>query len=147
MASTEPAQLDKNVLVCISGLPGADTADGIEMMVPGEYHFRSGTHYISYDEATDEDGKETDTHCLLKITPDRVEVVKRGNVTTKLIFEPEVQNVAMYNTQFGAITLGTRVKSLKLSSEAHCFRTELVYDLDMNYEFLQTCHLTITVTD
>lgn len=147
MGSTGAAMLEKDVLVTISGLPGADTADGIELVVPGEYHFRNNTHFISYEETSDADGKETDTHCLMKITPEKVEVVKRGNITTKLIFEPDVLNIGMYNTPVGAITLGTRVTSLKINSEPHCLRTEMVYDLEMNYEFLQTCHLTVTVTD
>ena len=146
MASTV-AMLDKNVLVSISGLPGADTADGIEIVVPGEYHFRNGTHYISYEETSDTDGKETDTHCLLKISADKIEAVKRGNVTTKLIFEPDILNISLYNTPFGALTLGTRVKSLNVSTKPHCLKTDMIYDLEMNYEYLQTCHLTITVTD
>lgn len=141
--------LEQKVLLELSGLPsdGNGQAEGIELMCPGEYHFVNGKHYISYEETTDEKGQKPDTRCLLKISKKNVELVKRGDVTTHMFFEPGSPNLTVYNTPFGQFDIETNVTSLRVLEEPHLLLVEMVYTLNMNYDFAQECHLTIKVTD
>ena len=51
--------MDKEVLIHVSGLQTMD-AEGdqepIEIVVPGEYYFRNGSHYLRYEEILEDDG-------------------------------------------------------------------------------------------
>ena len=45
--------MEKEVLIHVKGLHMLDTQDGeepIEIVVPGEYYFRNGSHYLRYEE-------------------------------------------------------------------------------------------------
>ena len=57
--------MEKEVLIHVKGLHMMDTPEGdepIEIVVPGEYYFRNGSHYLRYEEMLDEQGllKEQD---------------------------------------------------------------------------------------
>ena len=45
--------MEKEVLIHVKGLHMMDTPEGdepIEIVVPGEYYFRNGSHYLRYEE-------------------------------------------------------------------------------------------------
>ena len=51
--------MEKEVLIHVKGLHMMDTPEGdepIEIVVPGEYYFRNGSHYLRYEEMLDEQG-------------------------------------------------------------------------------------------
>ena len=54
--------MDKEVLIHVSGLQTMD-AEGdqepIEIVVPGQYYFRNGSHYLRYEELLDETAEPT----------------------------------------------------------------------------------------
>ncbi len=140
--------LEQSVVVRISGLPSdGENSEMIELMCPGEYHFRDGKHYITYQETSDEQGNRPDTHCILKISRDAVEIIKRGDITTHMFFIPGSPNVTVYTTPFGQFDIETNVTSLEVVEEEHLLRVEMFYTMEMNYDFAQECHLTIAVTD
>ena len=44
--------MEKEVLIHVKGLHMMDTPEGdepIEIVVPGEYYFRNGSHYLRYE--------------------------------------------------------------------------------------------------
>ena len=52
-------RMDKEVLIHVRGLQTMD-ADGeqepLEIVVPGQYYFRNGSHYLRYEEILEDDG-------------------------------------------------------------------------------------------
>ena len=69
--------MEKEVLIHVKGLHMMDTPEGdepIEIVVPGEYYFRNGSHYLRYEEMLDEQGDPTINYikissCLLYTSP------------------------------------------------------------------------------
>ena len=54
--------MEKEVLIHVKGLHMLDTQDGeepIEIVVPGEYYFRNGSHYLRYEELLEDQGDPT----------------------------------------------------------------------------------------
>ena len=55
-------KMDKEVLIHVRGLQMMD-ADGdqepIEIVVPGEYYFRNGSHYLRYEEILEDFAEPT----------------------------------------------------------------------------------------
>ena len=62
-----------------------DENDVIEMITAGTFNEKNGKKYLIYDETIVEGGDQT--HNIVKIWPDKVEVTKRGLVDTHMTFE------------------------------------------------------------
>lgn len=140
--------MNREVLVSISGLQLADgTNETVEVISRGEYHFRGGTHFVTYEETTEEASNRMDTKCILKITKEQIELIKKGEVTTRLLFEKGLPHISHYTTQFGDIVIGTTTNSIKLVEEEHELLAELAYSLDINDCFVAENQLTVKVSD
>ena len=73
--------MDKEVLIHVRGLQTID-ADGdqepVEIVVPGQYYFRNGSHYLRYEEILEDFAEPTINY--IKISPKGMEVRKKGVV-------------------------------------------------------------------
>ena len=80
--------MNKDVLINVTGLQMTDS-DGnsqpIEMIVPGNYYFKNGSHYLRYEEILDESGEPTVNY--VKLSPTSMEVRKKGLVNVHMVFE------------------------------------------------------------
>ena len=70
--------MDKNVIVSVSGMlfaqgKGGESED-VEVISPGEYHWKNGKHYIRYVEINEE--FEEPIMNTLKISPDEVSIMR-----------------------------------------------------------------------
>ena len=77
---------DREVLVTVSGLlfmadEEAERQD-IEVIAPGQYYWKNGKHYITYDEMAENFTEPV--HNLLKISPETVSIRKKGLIETEL---------------------------------------------------------------
>ena len=59
----------------------------VEVVSCGEYHFRNGKHFVIYEEVMDESSNHMDTKCLLKLSDKHIELLKKGDVETHMVFE------------------------------------------------------------
>ena len=78
--------MDKNVLIHVRGLQMMDVGDEqepIELVVPGEYYFRNGSHYLRYEEILDESSKPTINY--IKMSSGSMEVRKQGLVNVHMV--------------------------------------------------------------
>ena len=124
------------------GLP-----EGVEIVYPGEYYYKNGNHYVLYEESSDEAGTVMDTRCILKMRQGRLEMIKHGAVSTNMVFEPGNPNVSIYRTPFGELSVGTAVRGLDVTEEEHLIKADLLYTVEINNDYAEECHLTLTVTD
>ena len=106
--------MEKEVLIHVKGLHMMDTPEGdepIEIVVPGEYYFRNGSHYLRYEEMLDEQGDPTVNY--IKISSRGMEVRKKGQVNTHMVFEQGKRNMAFYTTPFGTLEMGISATNLE----------------------------------
>ena len=96
--------MKENIVIYITGLhsTGSDD-DSVEMIYAGKHYFRNGKHFIKYQESL-EDGLLTDN--MIKISPKEVELVKKGPMTTNMLFTIGEKNLSYYDTPFGSMTMG-----------------------------------------
>lgn len=57
----------------------------IEIIVPGQYYFRNGSHYLRYEELLDETAEPTINY--IKVSGKGLEVSKKGLVNVHMVFE------------------------------------------------------------
>ena len=136
--------MEKEVLIHVKGLHMMDAPEGdepIEIVVPGEYYFRNGSHYLRYEEMLEDHGDPTVNY--IKISPKGMEVRKKGLVNTHMVFEQGKRNMAFYTTSFGTLEMGISATNLELKESDSRLDMKVNYSLDLNQEHVADCCLDI----
>ncbi|MBQ2250483.1 MAG: DUF1934 domain-containing protein, partial [Lachnospiraceae bacterium] len=92
------------------------------------------------------EGMQATTKNTVKISPEIVEVTKKGAVSSKMIYELGKQHMSDYMTPMGLIVLGITTKDLFVEANADKLRMELRYAMEMNGQFVSDSILEITAT-
>lgn len=136
--------MDKNVLIHVRGLQMMDAGDEqepIEFVVPGEYYFRNGSHYLRYEEILDESSQPTINY--IKMSSGSMEVRKQGLVNVHMVFEQGKKNMTLYTTPFGTLQMGIAATGMKLRESENSIDMKVDYALDMNEEHVADCYLSV----
>ena len=138
--------MDKNVLIHVRGLQLMDAdsdQEPLEIVVPGEYYFRNGSHYLRYEEIMEDFTEPTINY--IKIAPEGMELRKKGLVNVHMVFEQGKKNMTYYTTPFGTIQMGIAATNLDLEESKDTLNMKVDYALDMNDEHVADCYLSIRV--
>lgn len=137
--------MTKDVLITISGLQFMDEegAEPVEVITAGEYYYRNGKHYILYDEVME--GFEGTTKNRIKIGENVMDISKKGVSNVHMSFEKNKKNLTSYQTPFGNLLIGIEARQLHIAEEEDVIDIKVEYDLEVNYEHLAECSLTISV--
>lgn len=136
--------MNKDVLIHVRGLQMMETDDAqepIEIVVPGQYYFRNGSHYLRYEEMLDDTAETTVNY--IKMSPNGVEVRKQGQVNVHMVFEEGKKNKTFYNTPYGTLQMGILATGLELKESEDGIQMKVDYALDMNEEHVADCYLTV----
>ena len=139
--------MTKEVLIRISGshyIESDPEADLLELIVPGEYYFRNGKHYLIYDEVMEEN--MAPVHNVVKIADKMMEITKNGDVGSKLHFEKNSKKMSKYTTPYGQMMVAVNTKDLHMKEEEHSLKVEVEYSLEINYEHVSDCRLVLDVS-
>ena len=138
--------MDKEVLIHVRGLHMMEE-DGeqepVEIVVPGEYYFRNGSHYLRYEEILEDFSEPTINY--IKISPKGIEVRKKGIVNVHMVFEQGKKNMTYYTTPYGTLQMGIAATNLELTESEENLHMKADYALDMNEEHVADCYLAIQV--
>ena len=136
--------MNKDVLIHVRGLQLMETDDEqepIEIVVPGQYYFRNGSHYLRYEEMLDDSAQTTVNY--IKMSSEGVEIRKQGQVNVHMVFEQGKRNMAFYTTPFGTLEMGISATNLELKESEDDIQMKVDYALDMNEEHVADCYLTV----
>lgn len=142
--------MNQDVLVAIAGLQyEIDADEAVEVISPGKYRKIDNTHYISYEETMESDDVSEGgvSKNLLKISPDFIELSKKGYSNVTMVFETGKKTVTYYNTPFGNLLIGIYTTSIKITEKEEGLLATIKYSLEMNYEHVSDCNITIKVID
>jgi len=139
--------LTKEVLISLKGVqfdgPVDENSEPLEIITNGEYYLKNDTHYIRYKEP--QDGDAGATKCMLKIKNHELELIKRGASNVNMVFIKDKKNMSSYGTPFGSIVIGVETNRMSLLLEADRMQVKVDYRMDVNYEFLANCSISIDV--
>ena len=136
--------MNKDVLIHVRGLQLMETDDEqepIEIVVPGQYYFRNGSHYLRYEEMLDDSAQTTVNY--IKMSSEGVEIRKQGQVNVHKVFEQGKKNKTFYNTPYGTLQMGIAATGLELKESEDDIQMKVDYALDMNEEHVADCYLTV----
>ena len=136
--------MNKAVLIHVRGRQLMETDDEqepIEIVVPGQYYFRNGSHYLRYEEMLDDSAQTTVNY--IKMSSEGVEIRKQGQVNVHMVFEQGKKNKTFYNTPYGTLQMGIAATGLELKESEDDIQMKVDYALDMNEEHVADCYLTV----
>lgn len=143
--------MTKDVLVSISGLhqdvaadPAEEENEPIEVVTPGSYYCRNGKHYVIYDEVAE--GTPGVTKNQIKITEDKsIEIIKRGNSNSHMIFEKNKKNLTCYQTPYGQMMIGVNTRSMEITVTEKRINVSVDYELDVNHAPMADCKINMAI--
>lgn len=135
----------KDVLVSVKGTQFIDgEKDSIEVITSGTWYEKNGKQYLLYEETYE--GMQVTTKNTVKITPEIVEVTKKGAISSRMVYENGKQHMSDYMTPMGLIVLGITTKDIFVEADSDKLRLELRYAMEMNGQFVSESTLEITAT-
>lgn len=100
-----------SIVINTQSIPKDDEPRGISTESEGTVYTKDGLFYISYYETPEEFGKTLTT---VKIKNDRVELIRTGNVSSRLVFRKDLPYEGSYNTPYGSLPLKLEVSDIKI---------------------------------
>ncbi len=138
--------MTQEVLLTLKGLQfdqREEDSDKIETVMVGDYYKRGDKHYVIYEEAME--GFSQATKNRLKFGGHMLELSRSGLVNVHMVFEENKKNLTNYNTPFGQILVGIDTKRIQIEEKPDNITVDVDYALDINYEFLSDCHITVNI--
>ena len=136
--------MTKDVLITVSGLQFETQEDeAVEVISRGEYYFRNGKHFLVYDEPLGDEDEES--KCVIKISERVVEVSKKGAINVHMLFEKDVSNMTYYTTPIGDMLIEITTHEIVWEEKEDSMYLKLTYALEMNYQHISECELTVRV--
>ena len=135
----------KDVLVSVKGTQYMDSeSDSIEVITSGTWYEKNGRQYLMYEETYEE--MQVTTKNTVKITPNLIEVTKKGAIASKMIYELGKKHMSNYMTPMGLIVLGITTKDIFVEADEEKIQAEIRYAMEMNGQFVSENILTMTAT-
>ena len=104
--------MEKEVIISIKGMQKYENAepDTIELVTGGRLERDGESFTLSYQESavTGMDGTLT----TFQIEPERVTLLRVGEYTSQMVFQEGRRHMSMYNTPYGAMTIGVNTRHL-----------------------------------
>ncbi len=137
--------MEKEVFIRLKGLQINDVENTglVEMVALGSYYEKNDKRYIIYDEVVE--GMEGKIKNIIKLSEGCMEVTKKGLTNTHMVFEENKKNLSVYNTPFGAFSLGILAKDINIDETDDSMSVEVNYELDMNYEHIADCTISLGI--
>lgn len=123
--------MKKDVLVNVKGVQGhIEDSEAIEMFTEGEFFEKNGSYYVKYIDHMLDEEKETNT--TIKISPDKVSIIRFGSANTHMLFEQGKTHYSPYETPFGIFDMMLKTEAIELKLEEDFLHVFVKYHLELN---------------
>jgi len=125
--------MEKNVIISIKGnqkFVGADN-DVIELVTCGQLS-RDGDGYILSYQESELTGLEG-TLTTIQVEPERVTMMRVGQMNTQMVFQEGRRHLAMYNTPYGTMAVGINTRSMYAELDDRGGDIEIDYNLEIDH--------------
>lgn len=127
--------MSNNVILSIKGTQryeGEEDSDVVELVTLGTLQRDEGGLTISYEE-TELTGMEgTTTKVRIEEEGPRVTLLREGRVNTQMIFQIGQRYLALYETPYGALSVGVQTERLKNTVSENGGDLEIDYNVEVN---------------
>lgn len=123
--------MNNNAVIRISGLQKVeDTGESVEMLAKGKHYVKNEKHYLLYDEIDNDNGIKTKN--TIKFNETVMEVLRKGEISGKLVFEKGNNNQSLYSTPYGDLLVEIFTKDIKIAQNSDNINVKVDYELYAN---------------
>ena len=134
--------MTRDVLVSITGARFSEhDKEDVEMIIGGDYFWKNGKHYVLYEEVMEESGEVVKN--TVKITPDSMDILKKGSINTHMVFQKGQKNVSCYLTPVGELTVGIETRDIEITETEDFLKVDVEYALEINYDHIADCSIRV----
>lgn len=125
--------MHREVIISIKGTQQVEHEDGdaIEFVTRGDLERGGDVYTLSYQES--ELTGLAGTQTTLCIEPERVTMLRTGQVNTQMIFQEGQRHLSVYNTPYGALSVGVHTKHLTNELGEDGGRIEIDYSIEIDH--------------
>lgn len=121
----------KDVIISIVGTQQqGDQKDSIELVTMGSLYREKGNYFISYKES--ELTGLSGTTTTFKVEPERITLMRFGQMTTHMVFEQARRHISYYDTGEGALTVGVSAKKVRADLNDEGGDIEIDYSVEID---------------
>ena len=126
--------MEKNVILSIRGQQTADNADPevIELVTEGTMTDHQGGKYTVRYQESELTGLEG-TQTTIQVEGNSVSILREGQVNSHMVFEEGRRHLTMYNTPYGALTMGVNTRRMKVALDETGGEIEIDYALEIDH--------------
>ena len=125
--------MEKDVIISIKGTQKYENADQdvIELVTEGRLEREGGSYTLSYQESelTGLEGTLT----TFQIERDRVTLLRVGEVNSQMVFEEGRRHLSMYDTPYGALSVGINTRKMRAELDARGGNIEIDYAIEIDH--------------
>ena len=140
----EMVEMTREITISIEGLQPGQAQDSIRVKAQGTYDIRNGMHYIHYEEVSEDNGDISSN--LIKISTQRIEMIKKGSISTQMSFDLRNDTKALYQTPFGNLNFNIHTVYLKVKEREEELIAELHYSLSSEEDLISDNAIIIKVS-
>ncbi len=119
--------MTKEVIVNIEGRQLDSDEMVIIIKVDGVYHLQHQKHFIQYDEPAETEDAVIKN--MIKISPNRIEITKKGAAASQMNFDLDQNTEAIYQTPYGDLCFQIRTSGIFLEETENSILVKLEYAL------------------
>lgn len=121
--------MTKDIILTISGLHKTDgeADEPVEIMSPGQYYLKNGKHYVLFEEMME--GVDGVVKSTLKFTEEKVELLRNGAATTRMIFQKQQEHMVVYQTPMGPLSISLYTDDIISELNEEQINLEIHYSL------------------
>lgn len=135
----------KDVVINISSEHVGDEKDVMEFTTDGEYSFDGENSCFSYLES-DVTGLEG-TRTSVAVMPEEIVVDRDGYITSRMVFREGAKSRFLYDTPYGAATMGIDTRKIKKSFNENGGSLEIDYVVDMEHTVVSRNIFKLNITE
>ncbi len=137
--------MNKNVLLKIVSTQWTDSGDDNRTVyeTEAEFYDKGDSKYVIFTEQLE--GISTPLDSRIKIKDRTFELLRKGELNTRLVLELGVKNVMNYETPYGAMKLEASVRFLSVEEKEDSLRINIEYVLSENNNTVTNNKLEITL--
>lgn len=123
--------MDNNAIIRISGLQRVEeTGENVEMLAQGKHYIKNNRHYLLYDEIDDDSGIITKN--TIKFNETCAEVIRKGLISGKLVFDKGNNNQSLYSTPYGDLLVEIMTKDVRMEQNQENVNLRIDYEMYAN---------------
>ncbi|CUH93848.1 DUF1934 domain-containing protein [Herbinix luporum] len=137
--------MNEKVRVYIEGIVrDGDDISPITTKAVGVYRNFKGRHIIRYKEPENEENKASIN--TIKISSGQVEMIKKGENSTHMVFDLSKQTYSSYDTPYGSLNFQINTSRINIEEKVREINIHMEYTLSLNDSHISDNQLIIKVT-